>query len=59
MVYSNLDRCGVDASSCLVFLPLLLQDSEDLPVVPPAQGANDVIPHTVIPPPPKPFVSMG
>ncbi|XP_071796952.1 uncharacterized protein [Asterias amurensis] len=50
-----MEWCGVDASSCLVFLPLLLQDSEDLPVVPPAQGANDVIPHTVIPPPPKPF----
>ncbi|XP_038068159.1 uncharacterized protein LOC119737693 [Patiria miniata] len=50
-----MDWCGVDSSSCLIFLPSLLHQVDDLPVVPPVQRADDVMPHTVIPPPPKPF----
>ncbi|XP_022108421.1 uncharacterized protein LOC110988839 isoform X2 [Acanthaster planci] len=49
------DWCGVDASSCLIFLPSLCQQLDDLPIVPPIQHSEDVLPHTVIPPPPKPF----
>ncbi|XP_077980333.1 uncharacterized protein LOC144435615 [Glandiceps talaboti] len=50
-----IEWCGVDPKSCLVFLPSLLYQDGDLPVLPPVQEADDVIPHVMVPAPLKPF----
>ncbi|XP_070580660.1 uncharacterized protein [Ptychodera flava] len=47
--------CGIDPKCCLVFLPSLLYQDEDLPQVPPPQQPDDVIPHKLVPPTPPPF----
>ena len=52
-------RCGIDPKTCLVFLPCVSDMDELPPELPPVQHYDEcVIPYSVIPPAPKPFVSM-